>query len=156
MDTTISETGSSLAPPTDPWTALDRLFDDLTGPFFGPFVGFPVAPRGPRPARVDVTDTGASYKVTANLPGIPKDRLAVRVRGASVEIRGEVDQATEKVEKDYLHRERSFTGYYRSLELPEPVLGTEAKAKLENGVLELELPKQHPPPSPAEVQVPVQ
>jgi HSP20 family protein len=158
MDTT-TETGTSLATPTDAWTALDRLFADLAGPFFGPFVGFPsppAPPRGPRLARVDVTDTGTSYKVAANLPGIPKDKLAVRVRGTSVEIHGEVGQTTEKTEGDVLHRERSFTGYYRSLELPEPVIGAEAKATLENGVLELELPKQHPTPSPVEVQVPVQ
>lgn len=159
MDTTTTETGTSLATPTDAWSALDRLFDDLAGRYFGPFVGWssqPTPPRGPRPARVDVTDTGTSFKVAANLPGIPKDKLVVRVRGTSVEIHGEVAQATEKTEGDYLHRERSFTGYYRSLELPEPVLGGEAKAKLENGVLELELPKQHPTPSPAEVQVPVE
>lgn len=159
MDTTTTETGTALATPTDPWTAIDRLFDDLASPFFAPFVGFPsppAPPRGPRPARVDVTDTGASYKVAANLPGIAKDQLEIRVRGSSVEIHGTAATSSDKSEGDYLHRERSVTGYYRALELPEPVIGAEAKATLANGVLELELPKQHPTPSPAEVQVKVQ
>ncbi|MCI4337073.1 MAG: Hsp20/alpha crystallin family protein [Thermoplasmata archaeon] len=145
--------------PTDGWTELDQLFDDLRGRFYGPLGFVPEAGSGHRyfqSARADVRDTGASYTVTADVPGIPKDRLAIRVRGASVEIRGEVAAQSEKTDGEFLHRERSYQGYYRALELPEPVIGGEAKARLENGVLELELPKQHPTPSPAEVQVPVQ
>jgi HSP20 family protein len=110
---------------------------------------------GLRAPRMDVTDTGTSYKVVAEIPGIPKEKLDIRVRGASVEIDAESETETEAKEEHYLRRERAYSGFYRALELPEPVIGTEAKAKVVNGVLELELPKQHPTPSEAEVKVAV-
>ncbi len=149
----------------DVWTELDRQLDAMRSRFFdawgispfGPFA--PVTSAGEhgvfRAARADVTDTGTSYKIVAEIPGIPKDKLDIRVRGATVEIRGEAAEETEESKGEYLRHERSYSGYYRSLELPEPVVGTDAKAKVENGLLELELPKLHPSPSPEEVRVKV-
>ena len=150
----------------DPWTDFDRAFEAMHQRLLGawgitPF-GSPFGPIEPgsggrlRAARTDVSDTGSAYKVVAEVPGIPKEKLDIRIRGSSVEIRGE--NTEEKVEKDhsFLHRERSYAGYYRSFELPEPVVAGEAKAKVENGLLELELPKQRPTLSPAEVKVAVE
>ncbi|HYA54299.1 MAG TPA: Hsp20/alpha crystallin family protein, partial [Thermoplasmata archaeon] len=63
---------------------------------------------------------------------------------------------SEQKEEHYLHRERTFAGFYRAFELPEPVVAAQAKAKVVNGVLELELPKESPTPSPEEVKVSVE
>jgi HSP20 family protein len=148
--------------PTDPWTDLDRALDAMRQRFvdaFGVAPFGPVADREPsylRAARTDVTDTGTAYRVVAEIPGIPKEKLDVTVRGSLVEIRGEHAEAKEEQAKEYVHRERSYAGFYRSLELPEPVVAADAKAKVENGLLELELPKQHPTPSSDGVKVPVQ
>ncbi len=151
----------------DPWTDLDRWFDNLRERFFenwdvAPF-GHPFAPvetgEGTifRAARTDVTDTGKSYRLTVEIPGIPKDKLDIRVRGSNVEIRGEAtSEKEEKGEPSFIHRERTYSGFYRNLELPEAVVATEAKAKVENGLLELELPKQHPTPSTSEVKIAVE
>jgi len=144
----------------DPWTEIDRAFDAMRRRFaesFGisPFSAFEELGTLRAP-RTDVTDTGASYKVVAEIPGVPKEKLDVRIRGGTVEIRAE--NAGEKEEKDehYLRRERTYSGFYRAFELPESVVATEAKAKVADGVLELELPKQHPTPSEHEVKVAVQ
>ncbi len=150
----------------DPWTDLDRRFDEMRERFFGsagflPFGSLFVpneATSGAlrRAALTDVSDTGGSYRLTLEIPGIPKEKLDIRVRGASVEIQGE--SATETPEKDaeFLYRERRYSGFYRSLELPAPVVATEATAKVENGLLVLELPKQHPSPATGEVKIAVQ
>lgn len=151
---------------SDPWADLDRAFDEMRERLFDvwdlrPF-GLPFAPVEAREggffraARTDVTDTGKAYRIVAEIPGIPKDRLDIRVRGTNVEIRGENVATKEEKDQHFVHRERSYSGYYRTLELPEPVVATEAKAKVENGLLELELPKQHPTPSESEVKVAVQ
>jgi HSP20 family protein len=150
--------------PTDPWSDLDRALGQTRARFFE---AFGLTPFGPafrpidgtgaylRAARVDVTDTGKAYKVVAEIPGIPKEKLDIRVRGTSVEIRGEQSEENEPKEPEYVHRERVYAGFYRALEMPEPVVGPEAKAKVENGLLELELPKVTPTPSPDEVKVAV-
>jgi len=144
----------------NPWSDLDRAFDAMQRRFaesfgilpFGPFESEP----GFRAPRTDVTDTGTAYKVVAEIPGIPKEKLDIRVRGATVEIRAEHEAEKEEKEERYLRRERTYSGYYRAFELPEPVVAADAKAKVQDGVLELELPKQTPTPSEEEVKVSVQ
>ncbi len=151
----------------NPWTDFDRAFEEMREGLLGSFgwaspftdlanaVDAPASP-GLRPARADVTDTGQGYRIVAEIPGIPKDQLDVRVRGTSVEIRGEQARETEETKKQYVYRERTDSGYYRHVELPEPVVASKVSAKLENGLLELDLPKQHPEPTAAEVKVAVQ
>ena len=146
----------------DVWSDFDRAFAELSAGLFQPFgfPGFAPAVRSGeglfRPARTDVSDTGSAYRIVAEIPGIPKEKLDIRVRGATVEIRGETTEEKEENGTAFVHRERVQRGYYRTLELPESVVAADAKAKVEHGLLELELPKQHPKPSPAEVQVRVQ
>jgi len=151
--------------PTDPPTEFDRALDSLRERFYDTFgfvpFGLPYATAEPselvffRPARADVSDTGKTFRIVAEVPGIPKDKLDIRVRGTSVEIRGESVKETEEKGTEYVHRERAHAGYQRSFELPEPVLASQAKVTFENGVLELELPKEHPTASPEEIKVPV-
>jgi len=143
----------------DPWSEIDRAFDAMRRDFAQalgvvPFAGWEQGKAFLAP-RTDVTDTGTAYKLVAEVPGIPKEKLDIRVHGATVEIQGEAESLTEQKDESYLRRERTYSGYYRSVELPEPVVATEAKAKVENGVLELELPKQRPTPKEDEVKVPV-
>jgi HSP20 family molecular chaperone IbpA len=145
----------------DVWSDFDRVFHELSAGFFEPFgvAGYvPAVPSdgaGFRPARTDVSETGSAYRIVAEVPGIPKEKLDIRVRGSTVEIRGETTEEKETEGTSYVHRERVHQGYYRALELPEPVVAAEAKAKVDHGLLELELPKQHPTPEPTEVKVPV-
>jgi len=143
----------------DPWTEIDRAFDSMRRRFAESFGIVPLGTFetevGLRTPRTDVTDTGTAFKLVAEIPGIPKEKLDIRVRGTSVEIRGETATESEQKEEHFLHRERTYAGYYRAVELPEPVVASEAKAKVVNGLLELELPKQSPTPSEQEVKVAV-
>ncbi|HYA53984.1 MAG TPA: Hsp20/alpha crystallin family protein, partial [Thermoplasmata archaeon] len=127
--------------PADPWTEIDRAFDSMHRRFAESFGIVPIesfeTEVGLRSPRADVTDTGTAYKVVAEIPGIPKEKLDIRVRGTSVEVRGENATESEQKEEHYLHRERTFAGFYRAFELPEPVVAAQAKAKVVNGVLEL-------------------
>ena len=150
----------------DPWSDLDHALEQTRAQFFHafgvePFAAFvapvdaPASPSYLRAPKIDVTDTGTAYRVVADVPGIPKEQLDIRVRGTSVEIRGEHAQETEEKKTEYVHRERTYAGFYRNLEMPEPVVAAEAKAKVENGVLELELPKVTPTSASDEVKVAV-
>ncbi|HYK93765.1 MAG TPA: Hsp20/alpha crystallin family protein [Thermoplasmata archaeon] len=153
-----------------PFADFDELFDDLHARLFAPF-GLLVAggrtlgdgspdtrtlPRALRVAPLDVIDSGKSYKLSAEIPGIPKDKLEIRVKGTRVEIQGEATQSSESDSAGFVHRERKHVGFYRAVELPEAVKAAEAKATVHDGILELELPKVEPTPSPDEVKVPVQ
>jgi HSP20 family protein len=148
-------------------TDLDREFDALGRRFnevfgvqpWGTFWTLGASPSVPtfRAARTDVTDTGKSFKIVADVPGLSKDAIEIHVKGVAVEIRGELTREKNGGdETNYVHRERTHIGYYRALELPEPVLAQDAKATVVNGVLELDLPKQRPTVTDTDVKVPVQ
>jgi len=150
---------------SDTPTELDLAVERLNEGLFGAFGGWPFGATGFRDggdlrlfraARTDVVDTGAAYRLSVEVPGIPKEKLDIRVRGSSVEIRGEHGAASEKNDGAFVHRERRFAGFFRALELPEPVVAEQAKAHVEHGILELELPKQHPTSSTDGVKVAVQ
>ncbi len=167
MTKSTMETQIAAPETTDPWSEFDRLFDDLRLRVYGSFgvtpwslSGVPSPEAEPvrlRAAPADIVDLGGAYRIVAELPGIPKEALEVTIRGPTVEIKGEHAPEKEGAPAgEVLHRERTYRGFYRSFELPEPVVAKDATAKLVNGLLELDLPKEHPTAGPGEIKVPVQ
>lgn len=121
---------------------LDGFFRD-----FAP--GFYVRPLHgdalPTPAqiRVDVKEDDGAYTVQAEMPGVPKDDIQVSIDGAVVSLRAEVQQHDEKKDGEKLLRsERYYGSVARSFQLPMEVDAAKAKARYDNGVLTLALPKK--------------
>lgn len=93
--------------------------------------------------RIDVVATDTGYQVEADLPGVKKEDLKVSVDGQRVTIEAEVRREnTRKEGETVMHTERVVRKYARSFELPQEVDDSQASAKLEYGVLTLDLPKK--------------
>lgn len=136
------------------WADVDRSFRRLYRDFFGPAATRPTAPESWRaPAAIDVADKGESYELTVDLPGISKEQVDIRVTGELVQIRADRAAEAEKKGDGYLRVERSWAGFERSVELPEPVKAEAVSASLTNGVLTVSVPKANPV---VERKVPVQ
>ena len=94
--------------------------------------------------RVDVVEKNGSYKVRADLPGVKKENINVRIDGNIVQIDAEVKR--EKEEKGeggkVLRSERYYGSVSRTFSLAEDVDESKATAKYSDGVLSLELPKK--------------
>ena len=122
------------------------LFDD----FFKDFApGFYVRPLhgdalpAPSQIKIDVKEDDAAYTVQAEVPGVPKEDINVSIDGNVVSLRAEVRQHDEKKEGEkVLRSERYYGAVARSFQLPVDVDATQAKAKYDNGVLTLTLPKK--------------
>lgn len=112
---------------------MNHLFDRWQGgnPFAG-FVGFPP---------LNVWEEGDRVYVEAELPGLDLKDLEIFVTGGNqLTLKGERKACTP--EKGVWHRqERTFGSFSRSLALPFPVDADKVEARLENGVLRLELSK---------------
>ena len=121
------------------------LFDD----FFKDFApGFYVRPlhgdglAAPSQIKIDVKEDDAAYTVHAEVPGVPKEDINVSIDGNVVSLRAEVRQHDEKKEGEkVLRSERYFGSVARSFQLPVDVDAAQAKARYDNGVLTLTLPK---------------
>jgi HSP20 family protein len=123
-----------------------NLFDD----FFKDFApGFYVRPLHgdalPQPSqiKIDVKEDDAAYTVHAEVPGVPKEDINVSIDGNVVSLRAEVRQHDQKKEGEKLLRsERYYGSVARSFQLPVDVEAAQAKARYDNGVLTLTLPKK--------------
>lgn len=90
---------------------------------------------------VDIMSRDNDIVVTADLPGIDKDDIKISVTGDTLEIRAERKIEQEQKKQGYVRRERGFNRYYRAIRLPAAVDKNKAKAKFNNGVLEVTLPR---------------
>ena len=117
---------------------LDRAFDRAFGAFFAPVNGSASASVGT--IDLDVVETPEAYIVKANVPGIAKDRIEVKVEDRDVTIGVEHSEDVEANGKA-LWRERSVGKASRAIRLPEAVDANAALAKHVDGVLQLTLPK---------------
>lgn len=90
---------------------------------------------------VDLVETDDEILMSADLPGLKPDEIAVSVVGDRLKLEGTF--ATEQeLERGRVHtRERYCGSFQRYLDLPASVDADAAQATFEKGVLKVELPK---------------
>ena len=93
---------------------------------------------------MDIKDTGKELVIEAELPGIPKENIDIKLTENSIEICGEVKSEEKEEKEGYYRQERSYSTCYRNIPLPSEVIPNKADAKLEDGVLHIKLPKKKP------------
>lgn len=93
--------------------------------------------------RTDIADRGDYYELKADLPGFKKEEIKIDLSGTTMSIQAEHKEETEEKKKDYIRRERKYGSFARSFD----VTGIDTEnitASLNDGVLELKLPKATP------------
>lgn len=121
---------------------LDDFFRDVAPGFYvKPLHGDPLP--GPEQIKIDVKETDKAYTVHAEVPGVAKEDIHVSLDGNMVTLQAEVKQQDQQTKDEkVLRSERYFGSVARSFQLPQDVDQSQAKAKYENGVLTLTLPKK--------------
>ncbi len=118
--------------------------------FFGGLNGNDRAPAGFAP-RIDITEERERYRLVAELPGVKKDDVSLKIENGVLTIRGTRKPAAEESAKLVLH-ERPSGEFERSLLLPDDVDTGMIGAVLADGVLTVDLPK-HEQHLPREIQI---
>ena len=90
--------------------------------------------------KIDIIDHENDIEVQAALPGIKKEELEVSINNQSITIRT-TSKKEEKQEGKYFRREITKGEFQRTLSLPDNIDSDSAKAKFENGMLTLTIPK---------------
>ena len=112
---------------------IDRFFDDF-GLNFRDFdtVWSP---------RVDLAESEDGYEVKAELPGLKKEEIKVEVHDQVLTLTGEKKNEEKSDTKNYHRVERTYGRFERSFRLPKEVKSDEIKAKYNNGILTIDIPK---------------
>ncbi len=102
---------------------------------------------------VNVVEDANGITLTADLPGVPKDKLNLTVEGDTLTIEGEVSLALPEG-MESLHAEVSLPRYRRVFTLSKELDADQVAAELTNGVLKLRIPKAaHAQPKRIEIRV---
>ena len=112
---------------------------------FGDFFDTDFVPRGNYTApAINVKESDKAYTVELAAPGMKKEDFNVHINDeGNLIIKMESKQEHKEEDKNtrYLRREFSYSKFEQTLILPEDVKKEDIKARVENGVLTVELPK---------------
>ena len=127
-----------------PFENFDRMFEDFLGrgwmrPFRREWMAMPELDLSM--PKVDVIDRDEEVLVRAEVPAVKKEDIEVSISGNMVTIKGETKREEKEEKGDYYRSEISRGAFSRMVALPADVDESKAKAALNDGVLELTLPK---------------
>jgi HSP20 family protein len=123
----------------NPFSLFRRLTEELERP------GGESAGRGGQatwsPA-VEVQQREGNFIVRAELPGLNADDVTIDVTDDAITISGERREEQEVEREGMRVTERRYGRFLRSIPLPEGANTEDAKARFENGLLEITVPVQ--------------
>lgn len=93
---------------------------------------------------MDLVDEGENYKLTVDLPGVKKDDVKISINEGILSVNVEGKEQKEEKSENYLMKERSSYACSRKIQLPGEVDEDKVKANIEEGVLNIRLPKREP------------
>ena len=129
-------------------TSFDRFFDRF-------FERWPEPIEDYWTPAIDLVEGDSHIEVKAELPGLKKDDIKVRVEDNVLSISGERKKEKEVKEGRYYRVERYYGKFYRCVELPTEVDPEKIKATYKDGVLSITLPKPESV-QPKEIEVKVE
>ncbi|MCD6226173.1 MAG: Hsp20/alpha crystallin family protein [Candidatus Aenigmarchaeota archaeon] len=89
----------------------------------------------------DLRETEKELIASIEIPGVEKDDIQLSVTENTLSVKVE-KKAEAKIQKEnYLRAERSYKGFYRSIDLPCKIIPDKVKASYKNGILEIVMPK---------------
>lgn len=123
---------------------MDRWFDQISRDFGFPQRSWlsrgasgPAERQGTWSPRIEAFQKGDRFIVRAELPGLKKEEVQVELTDEALTIRGERTEEREEEREGYFHTEREYGEFYRTIPLPEGVIGESAQANFRDGVLEV-------------------
>jgi HSP20 family protein len=89
---------------------------------------------------VEVERQANELVVRVDLPGVPPDEIDIAIDDGLLTIAGERMQEQRSEDDGFIRTERSYGRFYRTIILPEGADESQIEAKVDNGVLEIDVP----------------
>ena len=138
---------------------LDQVFDNfkrdfehILTPTFGTSKPFGHMFEQSSPA-CDLIDEGDKFVVTADMPRMKKEEIILDVGDDYIDISAEHKESEEEKKKKYLRKEHREVSIHRRMSLPGKIKSSEVRAKMNNGILTVDLPKENPTPQPKTTKI---
>ena len=133
------------------------LFDDFDRDFFRGFNRPERVLYGKNAARMmktDVKETDEGYELAVDLPGMKKDEIHLELQNGYLTISTQKNLENKEEKHGKLLRQERYTGtMQRSFYVGGSITEEDIKAKYENGVLSLTIPKKEARKAPEKKQI---
>ncbi len=90
--------------------------------------------------KLDVQENENEYSIEAELPGVKKEEIRLEMNDSGLTIGIEREEKVDEERKNYIHKERRTSSMQRHLYLRD-AQAEGIKAKLDNGILNIQVPK---------------
>ena len=90
---------------------------------------------------VDVSETDKEYHLELTIPGVEKENITIDLKDNFIIITGERKKVERESTKKYLKEETVYGSFKRSFQLPENIDMEAISAELNQGVLNIVIPK---------------
>ncbi len=126
----------------------ESLFDDFFEDFARPLRSSTRYNTSAGVMRTDVRESDAGYELDIDLPGFRKENVKAELKNGYLTIRAETDRNHDQKDEDgkYIRRERYYGTCSRSFYVGEDVTQEDIKAKFEDGILKVSVPKKEAKP----------
>jgi len=89
---------------------------------------------------IDIYETADDYFLTAQMPGVSKENVRIKLEEGHLVIMGRIT-FSETLNRKYVLQETEIGNFYRRFKISESIDEQKIDAKLENGILNVKLPK---------------
>lgn len=99
--------------------------------------------------RTDVKESAAGYELDIDLPGCKKENVKAELKNGYLTINAETSCSDDQKDEDgkYIRRERYYGSCSRSFFVGEDITQEDIKAKFEDGILKVSIPKKESKPA---------
>ncbi len=121
----------------------ENLFDDFFDTVSKPIKAFRQNPI-PQVMRTDVRESDKGFTLDIDLPGYKKEDISAELKDGYLTVSANTSEENEEKtdEGTYIRRERTFGSCSRSFYIGEDIEESEVKAKFEDGILKVFVPKK--------------
>jgi len=89
----------------------------------------------------DIIEKEQSYEIKVDVPGMKKDDINISIKDSILTLSGEKTEEHEEENRNFFRKERAYGKFERSFRVPQDIDPDSIKAKYEDGVLTVEVPK---------------
>jgi HSP20 family protein len=94
---------------------------------------------------VDIREEDSRYLLIADIPGVKREDVDVTLEDGVLTVKGKRAAETGETREGFHRKERTHGAFMRQFTLPDTVNTNDIRASVNDGVLEIEIPKQDKP-----------
>lgn len=127
----------------------ENLFDDFFEDFARPMRVAQRYNTSTGVMRTDVKETDGGYELDIDLPGCKKENVTAELKEGYLTISAGTNRSDEQKDENgrYIRRERYYGNCSRSFYVGEDITQEDIKAKFEDGILKVSIPKKEAKPA---------